>query len=220
MVMTSLPVPVRTGALWPTRSPARGNASPEREIRAPTTTEGNRESFISGDMALLSSRVKVNGRSLTLRLRMANGMRGPCSARAKTNSVSPGAALAASAADSCTVPLTCVAAATGGAASVSFAGPALGMGAVDDVIAVCPAAARACCMLPSSPLANSLPGWASGIARPQKSSAALKSLRSNAALPASASALRFFGSSCNARAVSLDGSPTRLCPCSMASTSA
>ena len=84
----------------------RGIASPERETRAPTTTIGNFESVISGDIALLSSSVKVNGRSLTRFLRMARGMRGPWAARANTNSVSPGAALAASGPASWTIPLT------------------------------------------------------------------------------------------------------------------
>ena len=79
-------------------------ALPERDMRACTVTFGAFESVISLDMALLSSSVNFSGSSLAWRLRMASGMRGPSAARAKMNSVSPGATFAASAGAKVTTP--------------------------------------------------------------------------------------------------------------------
>lgn len=96
------------GALWPTRSPLCGNALPDLDIREPTTTISNLDSFNSSDMAVLSSRVKVIGNSLALRLKMASGMRGALgnvgAALAKMKTVSSGATLLFNAVDRLTTP--------------------------------------------------------------------------------------------------------------------
>ena len=98
-------MPALTGPNWPSRSPGCGMALPEADTRAATTTFANFESFKSSDMAVLSSSLNVIGSSLTLRFKIASGMRGPCAARAKMNTVSSGLTLLASDGDRLTVPL-------------------------------------------------------------------------------------------------------------------
>ena len=110
-------------------------------MRAPTTTRDADDRRAAGVIAMLSSSVNASGRSLTCLRRMASGMRGPSAARAKTNKVSSGRALAASAASSVTVPLT----------ETDAVGA---VGAVGDGAAVCPAAGAA---IPESLRASSMP---------------------------------------------------------------
>src|SRR5260221_510923 len=69
-------------------------------------TWGKAESFICGAIAIESSRVNRTGRSLVRLRRIASGMRGPCAARAKIKTVSPGATFPASCGASVTTPLT------------------------------------------------------------------------------------------------------------------
>ena len=86
---------VSTGETLPCRSPLTGMALPVLDTRAPTVTWSNFDSTICGVMAMESSRVTVAGRSLTCVRTIASGMRGPWAARAKINTVSSGAAVAA-----------------------------------------------------------------------------------------------------------------------------
>src|SRR5688500_672583 len=114
-------VPGVIGADSPVRSPGCGMASPLLLTRAATTTLLAPDKRAAGDMADESSRVKLSGRSGTRARRIASGMRAPSLARAKTKTVSPGAALAASAGARVTVPLTAVFAADGDAATAALA---------------------------------------------------------------------------------------------------
>jgi len=98
--------PGLTLALAPSRSPAAGLAAPDFDTRAPTMTSVNADNLISGIIAIESSSEKLYGRSFTCTFTIASGMRGPCAARAYTNTVSSGAARARNAASSVTVPLT------------------------------------------------------------------------------------------------------------------
>src|SRR5207247_706161 len=64
------------------------------------------ESLAPPAIPVESSKVNSFGSSLTVTRWMASGMRGPSTARAKMNTVSPGAACPASVAASATLPLT------------------------------------------------------------------------------------------------------------------
>ena len=75
-------------------------------MRAATITCFALETVMPGAIAMLSSSLKRKGRSATRALCTASGIRPPPAARANTNTVSPGAAWAASAGSSVTVPLT------------------------------------------------------------------------------------------------------------------
>src|ERR1039457_2472357 len=106
-ICTTMPlVPGRSGLLTPSRSPRWGITLPDLDTRAATTTSAKSESFADGFMAIESSNENARGRSLTLTRTAASGMRPPCAGRASTNTVSSGAARAASAGASLTVPLT------------------------------------------------------------------------------------------------------------------
>ena len=136
---------------------------PERETRAPTTTLANFESFICGDIAMLSSSVNSNGSSATVRFRIASGMRGPSAARAKMKTVSVGSARAASAGARLTRPRM-------RAASAGAEADWIGVWAVCAVCVDCdggeaslpapPFAPPSSLKLRSSPAANSLPDGA------------------------------------------------------------
>ena len=190
-------------------------ASPRALTRAPTTTRDADDRRAAGVMAMLSSSVKVSGRSLTCLRRIASGMRGPSAARAKTNKVSSGRALAASFASRLTVPLTDAAA----VAVAAVPGGGCGAAACVPVGAALPESLRASSMPPWICCANSLLGSSCTIFS-QWRIAPAKSLLLNAIVPASDSALRLFGSSASALAISRLGSPSRLRPLAMASASA
>ena len=104
MTMPNPLLPDLTDPLCPTKSPLCGMALPDFETLAPTTTSGNLESFISSDMAVLSSRMKLMGNSLALCRKIASGMRGPSKALANINTVSLGWTLPARAGARLTFP--------------------------------------------------------------------------------------------------------------------
>src|SRR5712691_2603443 len=101
----------------PCRSPGRGVALEDFEMRAPTTSRVKFDTFISGAMAIESSSLNVAGNSRAALRIIASGMRGPSAARAKMNTVSVGATLSASAGASFTTPLTPLAATPGSGAA-------------------------------------------------------------------------------------------------------
>ena len=80
-------------------------ASPVFDTRAPITSCGKLDIFMSCTMAIESSRVTVMGNSFACLRTIASGIFGPCAARANMNTVSPGAALPVSAGLSLTVTL-------------------------------------------------------------------------------------------------------------------
>src|SRR6185369_17733786 len=103
---TATPVaPGATPVVSPARSPGCGNAVPLLLTRAPIVTCVALESLAAGDIAMLSSRVNVSGRSRTVFRSTASGIRPPVG-RANTKTASSGAACAASAGSSVTTPLT------------------------------------------------------------------------------------------------------------------
>src|SRR5262249_45733071 len=100
----TLRAPILTSCDDPSRSPLCDVALPDFETRATTTTDGNFESAKLGAIAIVSSSVNESGRPFTCLRRIASGIFGPSVARAKTKTVSVGAAFAATCGARFTVP--------------------------------------------------------------------------------------------------------------------
>ena len=171
----------------PEKSPGCGSALPLLEIRASTMTAAAPESFAPGAMPMLSSSVNSFGRSFAAMRSTARGTRGPSTARAKMNTVSVSATLVASAGLMSTRPA--IVAAAGGVTSARASrrgaeSPATGTplpsrwaDSISAMIAVtCFASSDACGNCASN--------------RRQYVSAPSRSRDSNAAVAASANALR------------------------------